>query len=109
MAASQELASLLAEARSDDRVTGLVLSGSAARGMATARSDVDVYVVLREPVVDWSSTRSAEIDTSCLTLAELATPPSDPADWWFRWSFAWARILLDRGGVAAAVHAQATL
>jgi len=93
----------------DDRIVGLVLSGSTARGMATALSDVDVHVVLREPVVGWSTTRSHEIDTIYTTLDELATPPSDPGDWWFRWSFAWARILLDKGGVAQAVQAQATL
>jgi hypothetical protein len=106
---SEQLASLQTHAMHDDRIAGLVLSGSAARGMATAMSDVDVYVVLREPVAGWSTTRSYEIDTIYTTLGELATLPSDPGSWGFRWSFAWARVLLDKGGVAQAVHAQATL
>lgn len=33
--------------RDDPTILGLVLSGSAARGMATERSDVDVYVVVQ--------------------------------------------------------------
>ncbi len=93
----------------DERIAGLVLSGSAARGVATAHSDVDVYVVVHQPVAGWSTTRSRDIDTIYTTLEELSAPPSDPAEWGLRWSFAWARVLLDKGGVAQAVHAQATL
>jgi len=97
--------------RQDPGVVGVLLSGSAARGLATSRSDVDVYVVddgAGPSVVD----RRPGVDEVRLTLAELEQPAPFGSDgWWYRWSFAWALVLRDDAGgrVAAAVKRQATL
>jgi tRNA nucleotidyltransferase (CCA-adding enzyme) len=48
-------------ARDDASIVGLVLSGSVARGMATERSDVDVYVV-RDDDVERETLHSPAID-----------------------------------------------
>ena len=99
--------------RDDDDLLGVVLSGSAARGMATGWSDVDVYVVRAEgtPAGD-GVLRSAAVDEVPVTLSELERPAAFGTDgWWFRWSFAWAQVLRDDTGgrVAAAVRRLATL
>lgn len=98
--------------RDDPDVVGVVLSGSAARGMATERSDVDVYVVLRDGASPRSTSKSPEVDEIPVPLAELEeVPPFGTEDWWYRWSFAWAQVLRDDAGgrVADAVRRQATL
>lgn len=104
---------LLARVEHDDNVRGLVLSGSGARGMRTEHSDLDVYIVLAD-TTGQQTTKNPEIDTIVVSLAELrevAPPPDDGGDWWFRYSFADARVLLDRTGgeLPALLHAQATL
>ncbi|MPZ25852.1 MAG: hypothetical protein GEV12_05215 [Micromonosporaceae bacterium] len=49
---------LVARARADPAVRGLVLTGSHARGMATTHSDVDVFVVVvDERGGQWGQTR----------------------------------------------------
>lgn len=106
---SPQVAALRARAEADDRIVGLVLRGSAARGMATEHSDLDVYVVLSEEAPGWETTRTPQIDTIYVTLEQISTIPADPGDWWNRWSFTYADVLLDRGGVRAAVEAQASL
>ncbi|NIZ91380.1 nucleotidyltransferase domain-containing protein [Kineococcus rubinsiae] len=92
---------------------GLVLSGSAARGVATARSDLDVYVVLTDDAAQRRpAARSATLDELPVTLTELERVPAfGSRGWWFRWSFAWVPTLLDRTGgrVPAALQRQATL
>lgn len=92
---------------------GLVLSGSAARGMATDHSDLDVYVVLSDEVTQVpAASRSPAVDEIPVSLSDLeVVPPFGSQGWWQRWSFAWAPTLLDRtdGRIAAAVHRQATL
>ena len=98
-------------ARRDAGILGVVLSGSAARDMATERSDVDVYVVRAEGAAP-AVARSPAVDEITTTLAELErVPPFGSDGWWFRWSFAWARVLRDDTGgqIAAAVHRQAVL
>lgn len=95
--------------RADDNVRGLVVSGSVARGVATEHSDVDVFVVLDRADPAWTTSRTREIDTIVMTMTELAHLPPDPRDWWHRWAFAYSDVVLDRGGVEAAVTAQATL
>lgn len=101
------------DAEHGDGLLGLVLSGSAARGMATHRSDVDVYVVLADDIAGLRrATRSAAVDELPVALSELEEVPAfGTPGWWFRWSFAWAPTLLDRTGghIAAAVQRQATL
>jgi len=112
----RELIDDLAERNDADHVEGmlgLVLSGSAARGMATVRSDLDVYVVLFDDSVRGRrTTRSTPVDEIPVSLSKLeAVPPFGSQGWWFRWSFAWAPTLLDRtdGRIPAAVRRQATL
>ena len=96
-----------------DGLLGLVLSGSAARGMATERSDLDVYVVLTDDAArERRTTRSASVDEIPVALSELEkVPPFGSQGWWFRWSFAWVPTLLDRTGgrITRAVRRQATL
>jgi predicted nucleotidyltransferase len=113
---SPALAGLLSEVERDANVVGLVLTGSAAReGMATPRSDLDVYVVLREPDPGRRTARSAELDLPVCTLDDLRVVPAplnpDPDGWWERYSFAHARLLLDRtdGELARLVDGWGTL
>jgi hypothetical protein len=93
---------------------GLVLSGSAGRGLATEQSDLDVYVVLTDTgmrgVCDTS--RSTTVDEIPVTISELERrPPFGSRGWWLRWSFAWAPVLLDRseGRLQTALRQQATV
>lgn len=107
------VAALLARAENDPNIRGLVLSGSGARQMRTEHSDLDVYVVL-EDATGQETTKTPEIDTIVVSLAELrevSPPPDDGGGWWFRYSFADAQVLLDRTGgeLAHLLHAQATL
>lgn len=98
--------------RDDPSVVGVVLTGSAARGMATDRSDVDVLVVLADGVPVPPTRRSTAIDEIPTGIAELeSVPPFGTEDWWFRWQHAWVDVLRDTpdGRVAAACHRQATL
>ena len=93
-----------------DNFLGLVLSGSAGRGLATERSDVDVLVVLDSVPEDYVTSKSPTIDEVPTALSELEELPTFGTDgWWYRWSCAWAPVLLDRtGGVLAeAVRRQA--
>jgi nucleotidyltransferase-like protein len=99
--------------RDDPSILAVVLTGSAARGTATASSDVDVYVVhTEEAAAGMGVRRSPHIDETPVTLAELERPGEFGTDeWWSRWSFAWSRVLRDStdGRVARALHRQATL
>jgi predicted nucleotidyltransferase len=92
---------------------GLVLSGSAARDCATELSDLDVMVVLTDDAAAGRSTaKSPEVDEIVDSWSELLTiAPFGSQYWWYRWSYAWAPVLLDRtdGELAAAVRRQATL
>jgi predicted nucleotidyltransferase len=106
---SDALSSVLDLAERDERILGVVVSGSVARGMATEHSDVDAYVVTSETVPGWETVRTHEIDTIYMPLDELLDIPCDPGHWYDRWSFAYAQVLLDRGGIAEAVNAQARL
>ena len=94
-------------AEADPAVVGLVLTGSQARGLATEHSDTDVMVVVQERGGQWTeTTRTAELDTIVVTVAELA----DVSDRYLRYVFRGAQILLDRldGRIAALAARQAT-
>ena len=101
---------LLRAAGDDARVVGVVLTGSAARaGMATVRSDYDVYVVVDDgapddgsdadaaPLLSLSGFRSMQLDLSVLRLAEFRdyAMPTHPASW-DGYAFVGARVVLDR-------------
>jgi hypothetical protein len=92
---------------------GIVLSGSAARDLATEHSDLDVIVVLTDEAAAGRSTvKSPEVDEAVDSWSELQDVPTfGTEDWWQRWSYAWAPVLLDRtgGALADAVRRQATL
>jgi predicted nucleotidyltransferase len=104
---SSDYPNLVARATADPDVVGLVLTGSHARGMATAHSDHDVYVVLGAPNARWATTRTPELDTIVLSVADLA----DTTVRWQRYSYRGALVLLDRldGRIGKLVRAQATL
>lgn len=101
------------EADHGEKLLGLVLSGSAGRGMATDRSDLDVYVVLADTGGHGAGTsRSPTLDETVVTISDLErVPPFGTSGWWFRWSFAWAPMLFDRTGgrLASALRRQATV
>lgn len=109
--AIQALSDLMA--REDPTIVGIILTGSAARGMATRHSDVDIMVVRDEQgEVARDVTRSSAIDEIPLTLAELETVKPVGSDGaWERWSFAWAQVLRDSlgGRVVDAVRKQAMM
>ncbi len=97
---------LLARARADPAVLGVVLTGSRARGMGTVHSDVDVHVVVRQRGGPWSRTlRTPGMDRIVCTPDELG----DTSDLWQRYAFRGAQVLLDRlgGGITELVHRQA--
>ena len=76
-------------------MAGLVLSGSQARaGMATERSDYDVYVITDGDSA-WARARSPDLDVEVIPLGEFGgyALPGHPQEW-NRYSFAWASVLL---------------
>lgn len=98
-------------ARDDPTILGLVLSGSAARGMATELSDVDVYVV-RDDDMERETNHSAAIDEIYWSVADLEQVDRyGTGGWYFRWSFAYAQVLRDLTGgrITEAVRRQATV
>jgi hypothetical protein len=101
------------DAAHGDALLGIVLSGSAGRAYATERPDLDVVVVLTdEAAVDRRTAKSAEVDEIVDSWSDVLTvAPFGTEHWWYRWSYAWAPVLLDRtgGALADAVHRQATL
>ena len=88
-------------------MAGLILSGSQARvGMATKRSDYDVYIITDASITDANITdggpagagiRSGDLDVAVIPLDEFGgyALPGHPQEW-NRYSFAWASVLLDR-------------
>ena len=55
---------------------GVILSGSAGRGVETEHSDLDVYVVLSdEAAAQRHATRSNDVDEIPIRLSELQQPP----------------------------------
>ncbi len=103
MTASRDFPDFVAEASADPRVLGLVLTGSYARGTATAHSDHDVVLVASE---GHEGRRTATLDVAVCTLEELA----DCTPLWQRYAFRGAKVLLDRldGRIADLVSRLAT-
>lgn len=98
------------QAAEGDNLLGLVLSGSAGRGMATEHSDLDVHIVLAGGAPP--TNHGDDVDEIPETLDDLeAVPTFGSPDWWFRWSFAWAPVIADRTGgrIQRALLRQATV
>jgi hypothetical protein len=81
---------------------GLVLSGSAGRGLDTDLSDLDVLVILTSDVASGPrapSLHTAELELIPLSLEHLETVSGfGSAQYGYRWTYAWAPTLLDRTG-----------
>ena len=97
--------------RNDDRVVGVVLSGSQARpGMATERSDFDVLIVTADdhmPDFAAEARRDPGFDvgvTSLSAFRRYALPGSEFT--WDRYSYAYSRVELDTDGVIGALVAE---
>lgn len=92
------LEALLAEARDDDNVAGVVLFGSRGKGaFVTASSDWDVFVVVREHRGDRPFVHGAQLETVEVTVDELRNLPA-----WNRYSLTWLEPQLDKTGEVAA-------
>jgi predicted nucleotidyltransferase len=89
---------LLAEAREDDNVIGLVVFGSRGKGayVDEDRSDWDVFVVVRERRGDRPFRHGDRLELVELTLDELRNQPA-----WNRYSLAWVEPQLDKTGEVA--------
>jgi len=91
------LDALLADAREDDNVIGLVVFGSRGKGAyVDERSDWDVFVVVREQRGDRPFRHGERVETVELTLEELRSPPA-----WQRYALAWVEPQLDKTGEVA--------
>ncbi len=94
---------------------GLVLSGSAGRGLDTERSDLDLLVILMPEIVNGPSApwlHTAELEQIPLTLDHLETTAAfGDSEYAYRWSYAWAPVLADftGGRVAKAIERQTHL
>jgi hypothetical protein len=101
------------ESNQADSLLGIVLTGSAGRELDNARSDLDVLVILNHVDDDdavW--VHSAGLDVIPLTIEHLETVASfDTPEWGYRWTYAWAQVLLDRSGgrIPAALERQTRL
>ncbi|HET7571946.1 MAG TPA: nucleotidyltransferase domain-containing protein [Gaiellaceae bacterium] len=94
---------VLARARDDENVVGVVLSGSRGRGLhVTELSDWDAFVVVREPSGAWPQERGG-LDLSEVTLERLADPPD-----WARPALLGVEPTLDKTGEVAAALRRAT-
>ena len=91
------LDALLAEARDDDNVLGVVVFGSRGKGaFATEASDWDVFVVVREHRGERPFVHGAALELVEVTLDELRNQPA-----WNRYSLTWLEPQLDKTGEVA--------
>lgn len=118
-AAARLYAQLVATAKRDERVVGIVLGGSRGKGaLVTPESDYDVYVIVvdEDTVADWRArypTRHGDpVEALVWSLDEFrahAAPGS--TDEWNRYTFAHVRAELDRldGGIQELVDGKGRL
>jgi Nucleotidyltransferase domain len=97
---------LVARARADDNVLGLIPHGSRARGLhVREESDWDLVVVVRELRGEYTHERGDAIELAELTTDGLAGAPA-----WLRPALLWTTPLLDKtGDVADALRAATTV
>lgn len=109
-AATRVFTELVSAARADPDVLGLVLHGSRTfAGMATGRSDYDVFLITNGDAKDgaWASRRTAELDLEVTSPAGFRSTVLDSGGE-NRYVFTHAQVLLDRlDGQVAAVIAEA--
>ena len=106
------LSAILADARADPGVRGLLLTGSLARGTARPDSDLDVLVVTSEQATDagWrSAARPLPVDFLVRTPGEWRArfAPDRPRDESWGYAFLDAVVLHDPDGIAAGLVADA--
>lgn len=94
---------------------GLVLSGSAGRGLDNVHSDLDLLIILEPGIVagpDAPWLHTPELEQLPVTLEHLETIAEFDGDQWgYRWSYAWAPVLADRtdGRIGRAIDRQTHL
>ncbi|HVS85282.1 MAG TPA: hypothetical protein VHD91_06600 [Gaiellaceae bacterium] len=94
---------VLARAREDENVVGVILSGSRGRGLHVGEhSDWDAFVVVRELSGAWPKERGG-LDLAEATLERLATAPE-----WVKPALTWLEPTIDKTGEVAAALAEAT-
>jgi hypothetical protein len=100
------LEKLLAQARADENVIGVIPSGSRGRdAYVTDGSDLDAFVVVREKRDEYRGGRGSGVEVSEVTLEVLANPPD-----WARPAFLSLTAELDKTGeVAEALQAATTV
>ncbi|WP_419993336.1 nucleotidyltransferase domain-containing protein [Streptomyces boninensis] len=115
-AAAKEFQGLLRRVADDERVAGVVLTGSQAReGAATELSDYDVLLVTYDDpagLPDGERSRGSLLDVVPMSLAEFRTHATPGApDEWNRYAFTYARVLKDTtdGLIARLVAEKGTL
>ena len=104
--------SLLEAARGDERVVGLVLTGSRGRGVLVREgSDWDVRVVVRDDALDecrrrYETPHGSQVEAAVLPLSEFARAglPGSGSEW-DRYSYVRAQVPLDRDGVVTGLVA----
>jgi hypothetical protein len=93
---------LLAEARQDENVVGVVVHGSRGRGLHVHEgSDWDVVVVVREPAGRYDSGRGGELEA--FEVTSLADLPK-----WMLPAVTWTTPALDKSGAVTAQLAEVT-
>jgi hypothetical protein len=98
------LDTLLAEARQDENVIGVVVFGSRGKGaFVTEASDWDVFVVVHEVRGDRPLRHGDVLETVELTLDQLRNLPE-----WNRYSVAWVQPQIDKTGEVADALREAT-
>lgn len=93
---SPQLDALVERVENDEHILGVLLTGSWAHGMATEHSDVDVLLVRDRPDLSWERRTEELVDVAAISLDRLRDIPADPRRWWDRYTYARARVLLDR-------------
>ena len=95
---------LIARARADDNVIGVIHSGSRGRdAYVTEKSDWDAFVIVREERGDYEFVHGSDLELSEITLDVLAAPPD-----WARPAFLSLVPQLDKTGEVADALRSAT-